>query len=79
MDDVGEPGLSSRHGVKRYSLMRAPWWIRGLLAGLVFGAVMLVYLWPDDGSSVVGRLAGAVVLGVLLAVGVGLLSMVFER
>ena len=65
--------------VKPYSLMRLPWWIRGLLAGLIFGLFMLVYLWPDDSSGVMGRLAVAAILGVLLAIGVGLLGRAFER
>ena len=67
-------------GVKSYWWLEHPWWVRGAVAGLVFGSVMFVVSWAsDDDPDPAGRLIIAAASAVLFATVIGLLIRSQER
>ena len=63
-----------------YWWLQRPWWMRGAVAGLVFGALMFLFSWAsDDDSNPAGEVVGAAVSAVLFAIAMSLYIRSQER
>ena len=80
MTDGDEYERQRRGIVRSHRWLRRPWWVRGAIAGLAFGAAMFAFSWAtDDDPDPAGQIVGAAVSAVLFAIAIGLVVRAQER